>query len=148
LIFEWHERCNPREVKSDHERYNFDIIGNTKCSFTNSFIFRKYFTDNTGFRKFIDIYPFLLLHRLRSEILRTVSMTEFEKDPLFQIPAADVVTISNNPYKRFVLIDNGGRRTGGDRRNYSYSIHLPERRARNDRRCGKDRRRYPRYKCE
>jgi hypothetical protein len=75
-------------------------------------------------------------------------MTELEKDPMSQIPVVDVVTISTNPYKRFVLIDNGGRRTGGDRRNYSYSIHLPERRARQDRRSGIDRRRYPRYKCE
>jgi hypothetical protein len=75
-------------------------------------------------------------------------MTELEKDPMSQIPVADVVTISTNPYKRFVLIDNGGRRTGGDRRNFSYSIHLPERRARKDRRSGIDRRRYPRYKCE
>jgi hypothetical protein len=128
--------------------YHFDIIWNTKFSPTNSFILRKHFTDNTGFRNFIDIYLFPLLHRLRSEILRIVSMTEIEKDPVFQISATDVVTISTNPYKKFVLIDNGGRRTGGDRRNYSYSIHLPERRARNDRRCGKDRRRYPRYKCE
>jgi hypothetical protein len=128
--------------------YNSDIIRNTKCSLTNSLISGKHFTDNTGFIHFIDLYPFTLLHRLRSEISRIVSMTEFEKDPLLQIPAIDVVTISTNPYKKFVLIDNGGRRTGGDRRNYSYSIHLPERRARNDRRCGKDRRRYPRYKCE
>jgi hypothetical protein len=75
-------------------------------------------------------------------------MAEFEKDPMSQIPVTDVVTISINPYKKFALIDNGGRRTGGDRRNYSYSIHLPERRARNDRRSGIDRRRYPRYKCE
>ena len=75
-------------------------------------------------------------------------MTEFEKDPMSQDVLTDVVTFSSKPFKRFLLIDNGGRRTGGDRRNYSYSIHLPERRAPNDRRCGKDRRRYPRYKCE
>ena len=65
-----------------------------------------------------------------------------------QIPVTGVVTISTNPYKRFMLIDNGGRRTGGDRRNYSYSIHLPERRDPKDRRSGRDRRRYPRYKCD
>lgn len=75
-------------------------------------------------------------------------MAEFEKDPTYQTPVTGIVTISINSYKRFMLIDNGGRRTGGDRRNYSYSIHLPERRAREDRRCGRDRRRYPRYKCE
>ena len=43
-------------------------------------------------------------------------------------------------------IDNGGRRSGGDRRSYSYSVHLPERRSGQDRRSGKDRRRFPRYK--
>ena len=52
-----------------------------------------------------------------------------------------------NPYLKYMLIDNGGRRTGGDRRNYSYSIHLPERRESKDRRSGDDRRKYPRYKC-
>ena len=37
-------------------------------------------------------------------------------------------------------LDNGGRRTGGDRRKYSYSGHIPERRSENERRCGEDRR--------
>ena len=38
------------------------------------------------------------------------------------------------------LIDNGGRRLGVDRRVYSYSFHVPERRNGQDRRNGSDRR--------
>ncbi len=44
------------------------------------------------------------------------------------------------------LRDNGGRRSGVDRRHFLYTGHIPERRAgedrrsRLDRRCGKDRR--------
>lgn len=37
-------------------------------------------------------------------------------------------------------IDNGGRRLGGDRRVYSYTGYLPERRVSGDRRSGQDRR--------
>lgn len=36
--------------------------------------------------------------------------------------------------------DNGGRRSGVDRRQYSYSSHIPERRSDEDRRDGEDRR--------
>ena len=42
--------------------------------------------------------------------------------------------------------DNGGRRSGGDRRIYSYTLHVPERRSGVDRREGEDRRKAPRYK--
>jgi len=42
--------------------------------------------------------------------------------------------------------DNGGRRSGGDRRKYSYTLHVPERRRGDDRRSVKDRRTTPRYK--
>ena len=52
----------------------------------------------------------------------------------------------HNPYEKYRLFDNGGRRSGGDRRSYSYSVHLPERRSGKDRRSGEDRRRFPRYK--
>lgn len=42
---------------------------------------------------------------------------------------------------RFVeLTDNGGRRFGSDRRQFSYSFHIPERRIDGDRRSGADRR--------
>ena len=36
--------------------------------------------------------------------------------------------------------DNGGRRSGIDRRQFSYSGHMPERRSGEDRRSGGDRR--------
>ncbi len=42
--------------------------------------------------------------------------------------------------------DNGGRRSGGDRRKYSYTLYVPERRSGKDRRDSKDRRMIPRYK--
>jgi hypothetical protein len=43
-----------------------------------------------------------------------------------------------------VLPDNGGRRSGADRREFSYTSHIPERRSGNDRRSGLDRRKKPR----
>ena len=43
-------------------------------------------------------------------------------------------------YVAFNLGDNGGRRSGIERRRFSYSGHIPERRSGVDRRCGKDRR--------
>jgi hypothetical protein len=42
------------------------------------------------------------------------------------------------------LRDNGGRRSGLDRRQFSYSGYLPERRSGKDRRYGPDRRK-PRF---
>ena len=38
------------------------------------------------------------------------------------------------------LIDNGGRRSGVDRRQFSYNAYIPEIRCGPDRRSGKDRR--------
>ena len=38
------------------------------------------------------------------------------------------------------IIDNGGRRSGIDLRQFSYTGHIPERRSSEDRRCGLDRR--------
>jgi hypothetical protein len=38
------------------------------------------------------------------------------------------------------IADNGGRRSGIDRRQFSYSEHIPERRDDKDRRSGIDRR--------
>jgi len=40
--------------------------------------------------------------------------------------------------------DNGGRRSGIDRRQFSYSGHMPERRSGEERRNGGDRRQAPR----
>jgi len=52
----------------------------------------------------------------------------------------------NDILERLISLDNGGRRSGGDRRNYSYTLHIPERRNGNDRRSGEDRRKIPRTK--
>jgi len=38
------------------------------------------------------------------------------------------------------LPDNGGRRSGFDRREFLYDLHIPERRSGKDRRSGRDRR--------
>jgi len=43
-----------------------------------------------------------------------------------------------------ILHDNGGRRSGIDRRQYLYNGHIPERRSAEDRRRGNDRRLKPR----
>ncbi len=48
--------------------------------------------------------------------------------------------------EQLIILDNGGRRSGGDRRNYSYTLHIPERRNGPDRRSGTDRRQLPRPK--
>jgi hypothetical protein len=42
------------------------------------------------------------------------------------------------------FLDNGGRRAGVDRRDFSYAVHIPERRMTMDRRLGSDRRQHPR----
>jgi hypothetical protein len=42
------------------------------------------------------------------------------------------------------LFDNGGRRLGVDRRQFSYDFHIPERRSGKERRSGFDRRLNPR----
>lgn len=53
----------------------------------------------------------------------------------------------NDILERLMALDNGGRRSGGDRRCYSYTLHIPERRNGSDRRSGEDRRRFPRAKA-
>jgi len=53
----------------------------------------------------------------------------------------------NDIKERLISLDNGGRRSGGDRRNYSYTLHIPERRYGNDRRSGEDRRKISRTKA-
>ena len=42
--------------------------------------------------------------------------------------------------ERMKLMDNGGRRAGVDRRQFSYAFHIPERRNEKDRRSCTDRR--------
>ena len=44
--------------------------------------------------------------------------------------------------------NNGDRRMGLDRRFFSYSLHIPERRNGEDRRTGEDRRKLPRMKIK
>jgi hypothetical protein len=51
----------------------------------------------------------------------------------------------NEQKQNLTSTDNGGRRSGGDRRTYSYTMHFPERRSGEDRRKKKDRRKTPRY---
>jgi len=41
---------------------------------------------------------------------------------------------------RTSLPDNGGRRSGADRRQFSYGVHIPDKRLEEDRRSGTDRR--------
>ena len=53
-------------------------------------------------------------------------------------------TFSNDILEQLASIDNEGRRSGSDRRNYSYTLHIPERRKGGDRRIGDDRRKFPR----
>ena len=52
----------------------------------------------------------------------------------------------NEQKQNLTSTDNGGRRSGGDRRTYSYTMHFPERRSGEDRRKKKDRRKTPRYR--
>jgi hypothetical protein len=54
----------------------------------------------------------------------------------------------NDMLERLIALDNGGRRSGGDRRNYSYTLHIPERRNGMDRRSGDDRRKIQRKKTK
>jgi hypothetical protein len=42
--------------------------------------------------------------------------------------------------KILAVHDNGGRRSGFDRRQFAYAVHIPERRNGDDRRIGGDRR--------
>lgn len=42
------------------------------------------------------------------------------------------------------FLDNNGRRSGVDRRIFTYAVHIPERRSLVDRRSGIDRRKQPR----
>ena len=43
-----------------------------------------------------------------------------------------------------IIDDNGGRRKNGDRRQFCYTVHIPERRCGLDRRAGEDRRKQSR----
>ena len=51
-----------------------------------------------------------------------------------------------NSEDQILLWDKGGRRTGVNRRTFSYNLHIPERRSHNDRRKGYIRRKKNRIK--
>jgi hypothetical protein len=51
-----------------------------------------------------------------------------------------------NSENRTILRDKSGRRIGVDRRTFSYSLHIPERRSHDDRRKGDNRRKTNRIK--
>ena len=61
---------------------------------------------------------------------------------LVQTASAERFFTVRNEHEPFTLRDNGGRRSGIERRRFSYFAHIPERRSGIDRRCGEDRRRY------
>ena len=49
-------------------------------------------------------------------------------------------------FKKVISLDNEDRRSGADRRNFSYTMHIPERRSGKERRIGEDRRKTRRAK--
>ena len=75
---------------------------------------------------------------------RTMAKQSAERGLKIQILTEE--TDMSDIFKKVLSIDNGGRRSGGDRRNYSYTLHIPERRSGKDRRSGEDRRKAPRIK--
>jgi len=70
---------------------------------------------------------------------------DFSEMELRRVLRAEAMKI-NRPDVHFkkktvwLLADHGGRRSGVERRQFSYISHLPERRSGQDRRSGKDRR--------
>ena len=54
-------------------------------------------------------------------------------DPIYKINVTNSESLTN-------LKDNGGRRIGVDRRSFSYSLYIPERRSHDDRRKENNRR--------
>ena len=62
------------------------------------------------------------------------------------IPAVDRTTMAQE-IEKIQLRDNGGRRSGIDRRVFSYAGYLPERRSGKERRSGADRRIIMRYQA-
>jgi hypothetical protein len=59
---------------------------------------------------------------------------------IFTIPEPEEIIGMKIDRENLKLRDNGGRRSGVDRRQYSYTLHIPERRSGLERRSGKDRR--------
>ena len=57
-----------------------------------------------------------------------------------QIIQSFIVVVMGRRMGNKILDDNGGTRSGGDRRQYTSNIHIPERRSGKNRRSGQDRR--------
>lgn len=57
---------------------------------------------------------------------------------------ASILNKFSNEWITLMISDNGGRRFEKDRRKFSYTSHIPERRVEKDRRSGQDRRKNPR----
>jgi len=57
------------------------------------------------------------------------------------MPAFFIIGEENWGWFMRVKMDNGGRRSGGDRRSFSYTVYLPERRSDKDRRISEEDRR-------
>jgi hypothetical protein len=76
---------------------------------------------------------------------------QIQSEPLIHKPpflgtAFDLDLVMSDIDEKLNEFDNGGRRSGTERRNYSYSLYIPDRRREKDRRAGKDRRKKPRVK--
>jgi len=56
-------------------------------------------------------------------------------------------TNGNDILEQQISLEIEERRSMDDRRNYSYTLHIPERRKTKERRSGKDRRKYHRVKA-
>lgn len=60
----------------------------------------------------------------------------------------NIVVEGNHDLSELIISDNGGRRIHNDRRRFSYTFHIPERRKGNDRRNVGDRRKSARLPNE
>jgi len=79
--------------------------------------------------------------RRRGHEVETGTMPWMEGPRYLTQPGTDErAFVVRDVYVVFNTGDNGGRRAGIERRRFSYSDHIPERRCGVDRRCGNDRR--------
>ena len=76
--------------------------------------------------------------------LNTYSISINEIAMADTISKVDVADSEN----QIILNDNGGRRIGVDRRSFSYSLHIPERRSHDDRRAADNRRKTNRVQAK
>ena len=83
-------------------------------------------------------------------IIATEPVSECTAQPLMALSCnskSNLIDCSKDSLKIYlmnrVLPDNGGRRLGIDRRQFSYTAHIPERRSGKERRSGFDRRLEP-----